>query len=505
MFRPRRFLTCLPDVIRRVVLRVASVIGLAGIAGGVGVVLLPSHAAASSPSVATTLPQPVAQIARAQGIPETAISAWVQKIGAAEPLVTFNADVLRNPASTMKLATTFAALSALGPTYTWSTQVHLLSPMASGGVIKDLWIRGGGDPFLVLEEYWKILSALRQKGVRRVDGDLVLDTSFFDLPLEDPGAFDNQPDRPYNLVPNALLVNFNSVLFRVQAQADGKVGTRAEPPLPNLKLINRVAPKTGRCGGYQFGVAFAVENLPQRDQASFAGEFPMACRQFELTRTVLQPETYAYGLFRLYWQQLGGEHHGHLREGTLPTTVGRPFYEHRSRSLGDLIRLINKFSNNVMTRQLELTLGAERFGPPATPEKGHQAILEVLREHGVDTNGLMIANSAGLSRDSRISARQMAAILRAGWASAYMPEYISSLALVGMDGTMRSRLNGSAGAGRMHVKTGRLDHVSAIAGYVTAQSGERLSVVLLVNHRNAHLGPGNLLQNAFLRWAHDTH
>jgi len=462
-------------------------------------------AATTVPAVSATLPAPVSQIARAQGVPESSISAWVQKIGDLQPMVAVNADVPRNPASTMKLATTFSALNSLGPTYTWSTRVHLLGPMGPGGTVQDIWIRGGGDPYLVLEEYWKILSALRTKGIRRIEGDVVIDTSFFDLPPEDPGAFDHQPDRPYNLVPSALLVNFNSVLFRVQAQADGKVGTRAEPPLPNLKLINSLAPSAGRCGGYQLGVAFAVQNLPRRNEAAFSGQFPLACRQFEFTRTVLQPESYAYGLFKLYWQQLGGELHGKMRTGVLPPSAKRPIYEHRSRSMGDLIRLINKFSNNVMTRQVEMTLGAERFGPPATPAKGQQAMLEILQEHGIDTTGLVIANSAGLSRDSRISARQMAGILKAGWDSAYMPEFVSSLALVGMDGTMRSRLNGSAGAGRMHVKTGRLDHVSAIAGYVTAKSGQRLFVVLLINHRNAHLGPGNLLQNAFLRWAHDTH
>ena len=195
-------------------------------------------AATTAPAIPAALPAPVLQIARAQGVPESSISAWIQKIGDPLPMIAVNADVPRNPASTMKLATTFSALNALGPTYTWSTRVHLLAPMAPGGIVKDLWLRGGGDPYLVLEEYWKILSALRTKGIRRIDGDVVIDTSFFDLPPEDPGAFDHQPDRPYNLVPSALLVNFNSVLFRVQAQADGKVGTRAEPPLPNLKLIN---------------------------------------------------------------------------------------------------------------------------------------------------------------------------------------------------------------------------------------------------------------------------
>jgi D-alanyl-D-alanine carboxypeptidase/D-alanyl-D-alanine-endopeptidase (penicillin-binding protein 4) len=405
----------------------------------------------------------------------------------------------------MKLVTTFAALTYLGPTYTWKTQIHVPGVIGSGGTVKDVWIRGGGDPYLVLEEYWKMLSTLRDKGVRRIEGDLVIDSSAFDLAPEDAGAFDGQPDRVYNLPPHALLVNFNSVRFLVRAQADGKVGTRAFPALPNLTLVSRLQPSAGRCGGYQYGVAFNLQDPTHRNRAEFDGTFPLKCRQFEFARTVLTPETYAHGLFELYWQALGGESKGRMRTEVLPPQPKRALVEHPSRSLGEIIRLVNKFSNNVMTRHVELALGAERFGSPATIDKGHRAITEVLNESGINTEGLVIANSAGLSRDSRISARQLAQILDAAWRSPFMPEYVSSLALVGMDGTMRSRLNGTSGAGRMHVKTGRLDHVSAIAGYVDAQSGQRLLVVLLLNTRNAHLGPGNLLQNAVLTWVHDQH
>lgn len=459
----------------------------------------------TAPVATTALPDAISRVARASRIPQDDFSLWVQPIGSSKPLVGHNVDTPRNPASTMKLVTTFAALTDLGPTYTWKTRIHVPGGIASGGTVKDVWIRGGGDPYLVLEEYWKMLSALRDKGVRRIDGDLVIDTSAFALAPEDPGAFDGQPDRVYNLAPHPLLVNFNSVRFVVSAQADGKVGTAAFPALPNLSLINRLKPSPGRCVGYQYGVAFDLQDPTHRNKAQFDGTFPLKCWQFEFARTALTPEAYAHGLFELYWQALGGESRGRMRTGVLPSQSKRALVEHTSRSLGEIIRLVNKFSNNVMTRHVELALGAERFGLPATIDKGHRAITEVLNESGIKTEGLVIANSAGLSRDSRISARQLAKILDVAWKSPFMPEYISSLALVGMDGTMRSRLNGTSGAGRMHVKTGRLDHVSAIAGYVDAKSGQRLLVVLLLNTRNAHLGPGNLLQNAVLTWVHDQH
>jgi D-alanyl-D-alanine carboxypeptidase/D-alanyl-D-alanine-endopeptidase (penicillin-binding protein 4) len=454
---------------------------------------------------ATPLPAPVAQVARALKVPESAVSVWVQRIGEPEPRVAFNADTPRNPASAMKLVTSFAALEALGPAYTWKTEFHLGQPLRPDGSTGELWVRGGGDPFLVLEDHWRMLGALRERGLTRIDRGLVFDVSAFDLPPEDPGAFDGQPDRIYNLTPHPLLVNFNAVRFRIDARGAGGVDVAAVPALPNLRIDNRLQRGAGACGGFQNGVVIALREAERRDTAVLDGRFPAACREYELSRTVLQPESYAWGLFDLQWRQLGGGLQGGWRRGVLPADIGAPFHVHRSRPLGEVIRSVNKSSNNVMTRHLELALGSERYGSPATPAKGQRAILDVLGERGIDTRGLVIGNSAGLSREGRISARQLAAILGAAWRSPYMPEYASSLALAGLDGTMRNRFRKSPATGRMHLKTGRLDDVSAVAGYVTAASGQRLIAVVLVNAPEAHRGPGEELQDAVLQWVHDRH
>jgi D-alanyl-D-alanine carboxypeptidase/D-alanyl-D-alanine-endopeptidase (penicillin-binding protein 4) len=261
----------------------------------------------------------------------------------------------------------------------------------------------------------------------------------------------------------------------------------------------------GACGGFQNGVSIAVRQAQLRDLVVLEGGFPAACREYELSRSVLQPESYAWGLFDLFWRQQGGQLDGGWRLGVLPGTAAAPIYVHRSRPLGDVIRLVNKFSNNVMTRHLEYALAIDRFGAPATVEKGQRAILEVLGQRGVDTGGMVIGNSAGLARETRVSARQLAEVLDAAWNSPYMPEYVSSLALSGLDGTMRSRFRMSPAAGRMHLKTGRLDGVSAVAGYVDAASGQRMMVVLLVNAPDAHRGPGEQLQDMLLDWVYRHH
>jgi len=237
-----------------------------------------------------------------------------------------------------------------------------------------------------------------------------------------------------------------------------------------------------------------------RDRVLLEGRFPSGCNAYSLTRTVLQPESYAYGLFDLYWRQLGGELKGSWRVQTRPEGADKAFYVHQSRPLGDLIRMVNKYSNNVMTRHLELTLGAELYGPPATLEKGHRAIEEVLRGHNVDTTGMIIDNSAGLSRDTRISARQLSQVLAAAWRSNFMPEFVSSLSLSGLDGTTRNRFHSNRTRGRMHLKTGTLDHVSCITGYVAAESGTRYLVAVLINGPDVHRGLGEDLQEVVLDW-----
>lgn len=466
-----------------------------------------ASAAADGPAAADGadgLPGPVALALRSLGLPASGVSLWVQPVGAAEPLLEFNEDTPRNPASTLKLVTTFAALDGLGPAYTWHTDVFLETAPRAGRVAGDLWLRGSGDPYLVSEEYWKLADALRKRGLRRIDGDLVFDNSYFELEAEDRAAFDNRPDRVYNMPPHPLLVNFNAVRFEVRPERDGgSVSVQADPPLPNLALDNRLQLYQAPCRGYQRGVAVAMADPAARDRVMLEGRFPNGCDQYALTRTVLQPESYAFGLFDLYWHQLGGELGGRWRTGAVPDPEAEPFYRHRSRPLGDVIRLVNKYSNNVMTRHLALTLGAERFGAPATDDKGRRAIYEGLASHGIDTAGLEVSNSAGLSRDSRISARQLAGVLQAAWASPFMPEFVSSLSISGLDGTMRRRLVGTPAAGRMHLKTGRLDHVSAVAGFVTTHSGRRLLLVLLINAPEAHRGLGEDLQDVVLRWAVD--
>ena len=453
-------------------------------------------------ALAQALPEPLQRILSGHDIPAENLSLLVQRVDDDEPLVAHFPQTPRNPASTIKLLTTWVALDELGPTYSWPTEIYFLGGWDGQRLAGDLGIKGYGDPYLVTEEFWKLLSALRRIGLEEVSGDLVIDSSYFDGNGGDPGAFDGQPYRSYNVLPDALLVNYKAVRFQFLEDPQGRGVRISADPLPsNLTIRNQIDLVDGPCRGYQAGVSFDLRDSQTGRTAVFSGEFPAACSPYSMTRSVLRHDTYAFGVFETLWGQLGGQILGGLQRDVIDAEA-EPALTWRSPPLGEIIRSINKFSNNVMTRQLLYTLAAEAYGPPGTQAAGIEFIGEYLREQGLDPETLVLDNGAGLSRRTRISAALLADVLLLAARSPHSPEYLASLSLGGLDGTTRGRFRRGAVAGNMHVKTGRLDHVSALAGYIHTASTQTYVVVAMLNSPDVHRGPGEELQEALVRWVH---
>lgn len=449
----------------------------------------------------SSLPAALERLVALRNIDRDGIAVVVAPAAGGEPIIAYNTDRPLNPASTIKVVTTWAALKELGPAYRWNTDVFAMGDVRDATLEGDLLFKGNGDPYLVAEDFWKLLGALRRAGLKEIKGDLLYDDSVFAVPVEDPGAFDGQPYRSYNVAPSALLANFKSVQFEFFAGADG-ARVELNPPLAGVTVRNRLKLVNGRCRGFQRGIAFSVLDPQAVDRVLFEGNFPRACAPYSFSRSVLRHETYFHGLFTALWEQQGGIFRGQVLKDLAPEDA-EPILRWPSRPLGEVIRSINKYSNNVMTRQLLYTLAVERFGEPGTPDNGRAAIAAILAEQGLDTDSLVVDNGAGLSRRTRISAALMADILRSAYRHHHRAEFVASLALVGLDGTARRSLRRSSRAGRMHVKTGRIDDVAALAGFVHSAAGETYLVVLLVNHTGAHRGPGRELQEALMKFAHD--
>ena len=442
------------------------------------------------PGVANdSLPLPVASALGYRDIPPEALSIYVEHVVSGETVLEWNAEVSRNPASVEKMVTTLVALDQLGPTYRWKTEVFTNGDIDGGTLEGDLLLKGYGDPYLVTERYWQLLRQIRALGIDTIAGNLLLDDSHFDVGYYDPGAFDREPLRAYNVAPNALLTNFKVVRYFFEPDpASNRVQVRLDPYLDNIEIDNRLRVAAGACRGYQRGIAITPEEDFRR--IVFSGRFPSGCEVYAMDRTALSHNEFTYGLFRSLWRQLGGTFDGGW-ENVVVEEDREADLVFDSPPLAEVIAKVNKYSNNVMAKQLLHTIAAEAYGPPGTQQKGRRFVSEWLAERGMDFEEFILENGAGLSRESRMTASHLGAMLRYAYESPFMPEYVASLSLSGLDGTLSRRFRDSELAGLAHMKTGSLDHVSSVAGFFQSASGERYIVVAILNHTDVHRGPGS--------------
>ena len=444
-------------------------------------------AAALAPLAASAvLPREIARAFLDQGVPLNHVAIVVQETGPrTRPLFTLQPDKAMNPASVMKLVTTFAALELLGRDFRWRTEAYLGGTLADGALDGDLILKGGGDPKITVEQWASFIATLRERGLATVNGDLVLDRSAFRLPPHDPAAFDGEPLKPYNVGPDALLVNFNAVRFRFLPAADGSaIDVAADPPLPQVAVGALPTPVDGPCGDWRTTVAAAFVSQPRAAAVAFPGRFPRDCGEREWNVALLDVPTYVHGMFRAAFSAAGGSFDGAVREGRAPPGSA-PFAVLESIPLYEVVRDINKLSNNVMARQVFLTLGTVSSPPPATIEKSRDAVHAWLASRKLALPGLVIENGSGLSRNERLSAGGLARLLVAADLSKVREEFASSLAVAALDGTVQRRFQNGNVAGQALLKTGSLEGVRALAGYVIDATGRRWIVAAIVNHPNA--------------------
>ncbi|HMA11755.1 MAG TPA: D-alanyl-D-alanine carboxypeptidase/D-alanyl-D-alanine-endopeptidase [Steroidobacteraceae bacterium] len=448
-----------------------------------------ARAAGLPPAFTTALKQ--------AGIPLSHVAVVVQPLAAAKPVLSVNAGAALNPASVMKLVTSFAALSQLGPGYTWKTEVWADGPIADGVLDGNLVIKGYGDPGLTLERMWLLQRELRARGIRHVRGKLVLDLSHFDVPPVDPGAFDGEPFALYNAAPGALVANFNATTLHLRPNGE-QVLIEPDVALPGLTLESRlVLDESPECNAWKDALTPA---LPDPGLLVVSGRYARGCGEQTWSLSLFAaPATFDL-LFRGLWAEAGGTLDGATVAGTAPQSA--PLLTFASEPLTAALVRLNKYSNNLMARNLFLTLGAEAYGAPATLDKGARAVRAALAQRGVPTQKLVLENGAGLSRIERISADALNQLLRAAYRSPLFAEFESALPIVAVDGTLRRRFNGSTLGGNAHLKTGTLGDASALAGYVYTAGGERVSFVMLVNHANARRSEA--AQRALLEWVHTT-
>jgi serine-type D-Ala-D-Ala carboxypeptidase/endopeptidase (penicillin-binding protein 4) len=442
---------------------------------------------------ATELPPEVRAALQRARVPEDALSVVIQEAGTARTVLSLQAREPINPASIVKLVTTYAALDLLGPAWTWSTPVWLHGPVRDGVLDGNLVIKGQGDPKLVLERVWLLLRRVQQLGVREIRGDIVLDRSAFMPPEGAPADFDGEASRPYNVQPDALLLNYKSVIYSfVPEPARGVARVIADPELADLTSERTVPLVAGPCADWRT----ALKAVPGDGGYRFTGSYATACGELNWPLADPDASTYNARLVAALWRDMGGRLTGSVRDGISPPGLA-PTFEQRSPSLGEVVRDINKFSNNVMAQQLFLTLALQPLaGSPGSADGAREALKRWAGERlGDAPPELVLDNGSGLSRRTRVTAQWLARLLQQAYASAVMPELMSSLPVSGLDGTLR---RARSTPGRAHLKTGSLRDVAGVAGFVLSDSGRRFVLVAIINHANANQARPAL--DALVQW-----
>jgi D-alanyl-D-alanine carboxypeptidase/D-alanyl-D-alanine-endopeptidase (penicillin-binding protein 4) len=403
------------------------------------------------------------------------------------------AEQAMQPGSTMKLVTSVVALDRLGPNHRGHTEFLSAAPLEGELLAGDLVLRGGADPDLGIAQFWALLVELRAAGVRDIRGDLLLDRTAWRPARPDLGLppFDEAPEFAYNVVPDALQLAGNLLPLALTATADG-VAVRSVPPLDGLTLASRMTLNERPCSDWdEDWLPAAVQTAADGSVAiTLNGAFPRGCsRRTELQ--LVDRQLLAERLFATLWRSLGGSWTGRARDAAAPAGA-RLLARRESRPWGEVLRNLNKRSDNAHTRMLYMALGmAETASTPAsdvtttTAELAARSIRRWLAEQRIDASGLVLDNGSGLSRSERISPFQLAQLLKVAHAGRMAPELLMSLPVAGSDGTMRNRLKDSPAAGWARLKTGTLRNVVALAGYVNDASGRPWAVAFIVNHDNA--------------------
>lgn len=449
------------------------------------------------------LPASVANALREAGLPEQSLGAVVLPISGGAPRLAFGAEQPLAPASTMKIVTTLIALEQLGPAFEWRTQLLTEGSIKADVLQGDVYLRGGGDPNLTIEKLQGMLRALMAQGVRTIKGNLVLDRSYFQPSRPDVGVpdFDEFPRAYYNVIPDALLLNSNLLELTLQSSLD-QVAISTYPPMERVQVEAAMTLTDEDCKSWNDD-----RTQPPDVRKSFTGKavltlhgtFPRNCRAQTATN-ILDRNLYIERAIRALWRELGGRWSGTARDGTTPAGA-RLLVERKSETLADIVRPVNKRSDNAMARTLYLTLGAERAkknGAANTLTAADAVVRDWFARQAIATDGLVIENGSGLSRLERISPQQLAAVLQAGARSNWFAEFASSLPIATVDGTMRKRLTGLPALAQARIKTGGLRDVAAIAGYVRDTGSQHWIVVGIINDANSKKGRPVL--DALISW-----
>jgi D-alanyl-D-alanine carboxypeptidase/D-alanyl-D-alanine-endopeptidase (penicillin-binding protein 4) len=497
----------------------------------------PAGKTAPHPEKISHLPDSIAKSIKKSGISSQSVSISIDKISyknqpeksfSTSNLVDWQENLPMNPASTIKLLTSLAAMEVLGPQYRWKTDLLTNGKIQNGLLKGDLLIRGSGDPKLIPEEINKMLLNLQGLGVRKIDGQLILDRSAYENSVKDTSFIDSDPTRAYNAVPDALLFAFNSFSFEFYPNSQNNlVVIKQSPRMANFKIDNNLKIIEGACADWKKDISMSLTNSKNGAwTAVFNGAYPSGCKNATWNVVASDSDSFFTQSFIAAWEDVGGTW---VKKPILksydPKIEFKPIVTHFGVPLYESVKDINKLSNNVMARQVMLTMALEKTGKPSNANNSMKVLKDWLQSSQLNMPELVIENGSGLSRIERISSKNLNQVLLLGLNSSSKDYFLESLPIAGFDGTMRHRLldklrkyvpnkkeiatlekntvDFPVGLKKYgaYIKTGSLVDVRSIAGYVVSRSGNVYAVTSFINDPNPR--NGGVIHDAILSWLLD--
>lgn len=416
-----------------------------------------------------------------------------------EILFQLNPDLPLVPASNMKLFTTVAALNILTPEYTFETKVYRSGDVSGGVIDGNLLLVGGGDPFLVPEQLWQLAQKVAATGIRKVSGDLIVDSSFFDsVPVPDPDWNRLGKSTWYSAPMCGLSYSFNvvTVTLKPGEKPGAPPQVILDPPDSHFSIVNN-----GTTGAAKTKSTMSA-TISETDSSSIVtvrGSIPLKGSPKSYRTQIKHPDLFAGGAFRALLAQNGVTVTGVLRAGKRQGTEKQVAII-ESQTLSHILMGANKFSNNFMVEQILKTIGAETYSSPGSTISGARAVKEFLKEVGINTNGFFMNDGSGLSRKNRVTPRQLADCMRFVLRdSTFAPELLNSLPVAGIDGTLRKRFKSDARSRLIRAKTGLINNVSCLTGVVDGRQGKGFVFSIMVNKSQNQHAAAKALQDKILK------
>ena len=425
-------------------------------------------------------------------------SLYIKNISKREKIFSYNEQKAFNPASVMKLVSTYAGLQLLGPQYQWKTEVLYKGNIKNKHLYGDLIIKGYGDPTLTYADFSEIIEKVQQKGIKYIHGNIIIDESFFGE-LKNQDLIDDKKYRAYNVNPKSFVVNENTINFNFSISNE-KINIQTFPEIPTLKVINHLRLTDQDCKEWKDTLGYEVETKSNLSEIRFNGSFDKACESKDINLSILSGNRLSKDLFEKIWKIHGGVIEGEFKNTYQNFTDTHKIYEHQSKPLSLVVRDINKYSQNLSARNLLLTILAENNGNPITENEAGRFTKESLMKEKLKLDSLEMDNGAGLSRNAKINAGDLGFLLEKAYSNLYMPEFISSLPNIGIDGTLKNRGKKLSVAKHAYLKTGSIQSVSAIAGYIFDKNNDVKIFVFMANDPKAN--ESSKIQDDLIEWTY---